>query len=228
MLEATASIKPLDMPEAPPLDKTVPLDFKLPDLKTSVKRMPHTPMGLGQCYGKQLQGFKDIQPWLITKIWDGVVPGDALLLDDVLLAVNGKPAQVDLGRQMQTVKRKASQDGYFWITRWRKGKVERCFIDFGKKIYDLTQTQVPGMLRDWKLGPLGANGWCFHRKTSEGASQDARQIIITAVEEDGPSAKILQEKDVILGIDGKDFSRDARRALAEAINEAEKEENTGT
>ena len=44
----------------------------------------------------------------------------------------------------------------------------------------------------------------------------------------GPSVGKLQEGDVLLGINGKNFTRDARKALAAAINDAEKNENKGS
>lgn len=92
---------------------------------------------------------------------------------------------------------------------------------------DLTQTGVPGSTRDWALGPIGANGWGFNQQPKYGASSKARQLIITLVEEGAPAEGKLQVGDVIIGAGGKRFDRDARRALAAAINEAEMEENGG-
>lgn len=92
---------------------------------------------------------------------------------------------------------------------------------------DLTAGGKPDDTRDWRLGPLGANGWVFNRQTRKGASLEARQILITRVDEDGPSNGKLQVDDVILGIGAVDFQSDARKALADAINEAEKHENHG-
>lgn len=92
---------------------------------------------------------------------------------------------------------------------------------------DLTQGGTPDDCHDWRLGPLGANGWVFCRPTNRGASLLARQILITRVDEDGPAAGKLQLDDVVLGVNARKFERDARKALAAAINEAEKEENNG-
>jgi hypothetical protein len=229
----------LDPPKPPPLEEIVPMDFKLTDnaLK-DVRAKEH--IGPGFVIAKALKGFDGIQPWWVDKTRDGAVPGDALINGDVLLAVNGKAAQKNVANQIRLAQRHA--DKGFWITRWRateeitpltratrhlnrthEGTVERCFIDSGRKMYDLTRTLTPGVTRDWRLGPLGVNGWCFHVKTKDGATRDARQIIITAVDETGPSFGKLQVKDVILGTGGKDFSSDARRALAAAVNEAEKQ-----
>ena len=92
---------------------------------------------------------------------------------------------------------------------------------------DLTQGGKPDDSLDWRLGPIGANGWCFNRTTGNGASLLARQILITAVDKNGPAAGKLQLNDVILGIDQKKFTTDARKVLADAINEAEKEASKG-
>ncbi|MDX1683482.1 MAG: DUF6288 domain-containing protein, partial [Phycisphaeraceae bacterium] len=101
----------------------------------------------------------------------------------------------------------------------------------GKNIHqsppDLTAGGEPDDTRDWRLGPLGANGWVFNRNSRRGASREARQILITRVDEDGPAHGQLKVGDVIVGIDDKPFDRDARIMLADAINEAEKEANAG-
>lgn len=92
---------------------------------------------------------------------------------------------------------------------------------------DLTTGGQPDDARDWRLGPIGANGWVFGRRSRQGATREARQIFITRVDERGPADRILQVGDVILGIGDKPFDDDARKALADAINEAEKEQNKG-
>lgn len=92
---------------------------------------------------------------------------------------------------------------------------------------DLTQDGEPDDTRDWRLGPIGANGWVFSRNSRQGASRLARQILVTAVDEDGPAAGKLQVDDVILGTYGKKFTRDARKALAKAIDKAETKKQEG-
>ncbi len=92
---------------------------------------------------------------------------------------------------------------------------------------DLTAGGKVDDRQDWALGPIGANGWVFCDSTRKGASSKARQILITMVQENGPAAGKLEVDDVIVGVSGKKFDRDARKALAEAINEAEKTENEG-
>jgi hypothetical protein len=76
---------------------------------------------------------------------------------------------------------------------------------------------------DWTLGPTGARGWIF---TANGHSRDARQILVTAVAQGAPADGVLRVGDVILGVEGKDFSGDARVVFAKAITAAEAE--TGT
>ena len=77
---------------------------------------------------------------------------------------------------------------------------------------------------DWALGPTGARGWIY---TANGHSHDARQILVTAVAKASPSAAVLSVGDVILGVEGKNFSGDARIAFANAIAAAESEQGGG-
>ncbi|MDT8390418.1 MAG: DUF6288 domain-containing protein [Lentisphaeria bacterium] len=92
---------------------------------------------------------------------------------------------------------------------------------------DLTRGGVPDDTHDWRLGPVGANGWVFCQPANRGASSLARQILITRVDEEGPAAGHLMAGDVVLGVDGQAFDTDARKALATAINKAETEKNKG-
>lgn len=77
---------------------------------------------------------------------------------------------------------------------------------------------------DWTLGPTGARGWIF---TANGHSADARQILVTAVAKGSPAEPVLAKDDVILGVDGKNFSGDARIQFANAIAAAEMENGGG-
>ncbi len=45
---------------------------------------------------------------------------------------------------------------------------------------DLINGGKPDDTRDWRLGPIGANGWVFSRRMRSGASRDARQIAKSA------------------------------------------------
>lgn len=104
-----------------------------------------------------------------------------------------------------------------------------------EEIPDLTNGGVPMSCNtrraepsiDWALGPLGANGWGYSRLPDEGGSVNARQLLITRVDKKGPSNGLLLLGDVIIGVNGAKFSRDVRKALAEAINQAETTEAGG-
>ena len=71
---------------------------------------------------------------------------------------------------------------------------------------------------DFNLGPTGARGWVWGK---QGGSYTSRQILVTAVAADSPAAGVLKVDDVILGVDGKPFSKDCRRVFGEAIGKAE-------
>jgi len=77
---------------------------------------------------------------------------------------------------------------------------------------------------DWTLGPTGARGWIY---TAKGHSQDARQILVTAVAKGSPADGVLEVGDVILGVEGKAFDDDARVRFAKAIAAAESAEGKG-
>ena len=93
---------------------------------------------------------------------------------------------------------------------------------------DLTAGGVPDNTRTINLGPTGMRGWVYHvnsggRRADTG---DARQILVTAVAAGSPASGILAADDVILGANGTgaaatNFTHDARRELADAINAAE-------
>ncbi|NQU23761.1 MAG: HEAT repeat domain-containing protein [Candidatus Nealsonbacteria bacterium] len=71
---------------------------------------------------------------------------------------------------------------------------------------------------DFNLGATGARGWVFGWHE---ASYNSRQILVTEVADDSPAADVLQVGDVILGVDGKPFTKDARRSFGEALGTAE-------
>jgi len=72
---------------------------------------------------------------------------------------------------------------------------------------------------DFNLGPTGARGWVWGKG---GGSYTSRQILITAVAPGSPAAGVLKVDDVVLGIGGKAFGEDCRRAFGRAIDPAEK------
>lgn len=89
---------------------------------------------------------------------------------------------------------------------------------------DFTQGGKRGEDHDWTLGPTGARGWIY---ASKGQSSEARQILVTAVAKGSPADGVLNSGDVILGLDGKKFSDDARVQFSHAITAAEEEKNGG-
>ncbi len=89
---------------------------------------------------------------------------------------------------------------------------------------DFTRGDKPGESRDVNLGPTGARGWIDSRDLATSA---ARQILVTSVAQGSPADGLLKANDVILGIAGKPFETDARKALATAISHAETEQADG-
>ena len=93
---------------------------------------------------------------------------------------------------------------------------------------DLTDGGTPDNSRTTNLGPTGVRGWVYHVNSGgrRADSSEARQILVTNVAAGSPAAGILAPDDVILGADGTglgvvQFSYDARKEFADAINDAE-------
>ena len=90
---------------------------------------------------------------------------------------------------------------------------------------DVTKTldfERPG---EYYLGPTGAEGWIYVDRWF--MTDDARQILVTAVGEGTPAEGLLEVGDVILGVGDEPFADDARKTLGRAIDEAEKKQNGG-
>jgi len=83
---------------------------------------------------------------------------------------------------------------------------------------DLTADGQPDDKHDWNLGPTGARGWIWGWKLE---TSDARQVWVTSVAPGSPAAGLLAPGDVLLGVDGRPFEEDPRRALGHAIGAAE-------
>ncbi len=77
---------------------------------------------------------------------------------------------------------------------------------------------------DWNLGPTGLRGWMY---CDQLVTTDARQIAITAVDENSPADGRIEIGDVLLGVAGKPFSYDPRTELGQAITLAETEAGGG-
>jgi hypothetical protein len=92
---------------------------------------------------------------------------------------------------------------------------------------DLTDggVQDPTNNRTFNLGPTGMRGWAYYVSTAD--TSESRQILVDHVESGSPAATVdLAVGDVILGADGTgtnpvNFSSDARKSLAYAIQDAE-------
>ena len=93
---------------------------------------------------------------------------------------------------------------------------------------DLTQGGKPDNEHRWTLGATGARGWVWSRYVAGGSENtDARQILITEVAKGSPADGVLENGDVVTGLNGQAFGGDARRLFAQAVTEAEKETNGG-
>ena len=86
------------------------------------------------------------------------------------------------------------------------------------EVPDLTEGGRSDAKHDWNLGPTGARGWIWGWNLE---TTDSRQILITSVAAGSPADGILQEGDVILGVDGEQFSGDARKSFGAAVGAAE-------
>ena len=100
---------------------------------------------------------------------------------------------------------------------------------------DLTKGETTGVDRKgtYNLGATGMRGWIYlkpvtHFDGLQGRTTAvSRQILVTHVGAKSPADGVMQVNDVILGVDGALFTDDARRSIAAAIQEAEKESNNG-
>jgi len=90
--------------------------------------------------------------------------------------------------------------------------------------HDLTKEIDFERMSTFHLGPTGARGWMYVKKLM---THEARQILITEIDEGSPADGVLKAGDVILGAGGRPFESDARRCLGKAIDAAEKEDNGG-
>ena len=99
---------------------------------------------------------------------------------------------------------------------------------------DLTQdTSAVDRDSTYNLGATGLRGWIYTRPANyldslQGRTTLAsRQIFVTHVGAKSPADGVVRVDDVIVGVAGRPFADDARKSLARAIQEAEKEENKG-
>jgi hypothetical protein len=98
---------------------------------------------------------------------------------------------------------------------------------------DLTKSKMVDRERTYNLGATGLRGWIYTRpdnffESCQGRTTTAsRQILVTHVGAKSPADGVIKVDDVILGVGGKLFTDDARKSIALAIQEAEKEANGG-
>ena len=93
---------------------------------------------------------------------------------------------------------------------------------------DLTQGGKPDNRHRWTLGATGAWGWVWSRYVAGGSENtDARQILVTEVAKGSPADGVLQNGDVVTGLNGRAFGGNARILFAQAVTEAETEANGG-
>ena len=72
------------------------------------------------------------------------------------------------------------------------------------KAIDFTKGDRPNETHDWNLGATGLRGWMWGWRNH---TTDARQILITRVDEKSPADGIIKVDDVILGVNGRAFTR---------------------
>ena len=98
---------------------------------------------------------------------------------------------------------------------------------------DLTENREVDRAFTYNLGATGLRGWIYSKPTThfdglQGRTTAAsRQILITHVGAGSPAEGTIRVDDVILGAGGQLFTFDARKSMALAIQEAEKEVNQG-
>jgi hypothetical protein len=86
---------------------------------------------------------------------------------------------------------------------------------------------LPVYGQTYNLGATGMRGWIYngeadnHERAHGRTTQASRQILVTHVGAASPADGVVKVDDVILGVDGKPFSDDARKSIARAIQEAE-------
>jgi len=90
---------------------------------------------------------------------------------------------------------------------------------------DLTREIDFELTGEYFLGPTGAKGWMYVNERF--MTDEARQILVTSVEEGSPADGVLEPGDVILGVGDAHFQADPRKCLGRAIDQAEREQDRG-
>ena len=100
---------------------------------------------------------------------------------------------------------------------------------------DLTKGETTGVDRNgtYNLGATGLRGWIYTRPDNYHDSEHgrtttrSRQILVTHVGTKSPADGLVKVDDVIIGVAGSLFTDDARKSIAYAIQDAEKETSGG-
>jgi len=100
---------------------------------------------------------------------------------------------------------------------------------------DLTKGTAVDHKQTYNLGSTGMRGWIFTlpvrqfdlERLQGRTTTPSRQILVTHVGAKSPADGVMQVDDAILGVNGKPFADDARKSIAYAIQDAEKEANGG-
>ena len=98
---------------------------------------------------------------------------------------------------------------------------------------DLTKEKPADIKLTYNLGATGLRGWIYTKPANFFESQQgrtttfSRQILVTHVGAKSPADGVIKINDVILGVADKPFADDARKSIALAIADAEKETNQG-
>ena len=98
---------------------------------------------------------------------------------------------------------------------------------------DLTKEKPADIKLTYNLGATGLRGWIYTKPANFFESQQgrtttfSRQILVTHVGAKSPADGVIKIDDVILGVADKPFADDARKSIALAIQDAEKETNQG-
>jgi Family of unknown function (DUF6288)/HEAT repeats len=107
-------------------------------------------------------------------------------------------------------------------------------IPLFSQIPDLTKdAQTVDRKETYNLGATGLRGWIYTKAANNlDAAQGrttlaSRQILVTHVGAASPADGVVKVDDVILGVDGKPFSDDARKSFALAIQQAETKARDG-
>jgi len=204
---------------------------------------------VGQAFAKSVLNIPLIDRSLEQKksrTWTQVSTGKTLQGD--LVAVDGNQNTISIrsaGKSISIPISMLSDADRAYIKNWqiKQGKItpssnqkqdtqspnsEDRILDVKKLKRPKAKDDIPDLLKDsielnnrskqWTLGPTGLRGWMY---ADSYETSEARQILITEVEERSPAHGILEKNDVILGVQAQPFSDDPRVELGKAISQAE-------